>query len=722
MKKKLMTFLCCAMLMICGGGILLLSTGCGNRDYDLSKITFDDAIVDYNGSAQFTSLKGELPKGLEVSYKYYTDEAYEFEAVNTIDAGVYYVQASFVAGKGYNTPQPMTAKFTINKIDYTDVQFNVTASNAEFENPVAAKKNSDGSYYFEANNNVYEKIAVANNKNANSSIKFFLDEELTTEAPAALRNFGQKVYVQATLLDKNHNDYVETFVIVMERKTVEIRNFQDLQMMYKHVHGQEALDMNARNNIRYMLMNDIDCKDEQGQPSLWMSIGGVYGDEYFCSEFDGNGYTISNLKYTIESIEKIDSELANDGVHVSFFGNAYGADIHDVNFSDINITVNAGDYARVDHELWGAQNPLYASVVVGRMEQSPENGQISRLENITVKNCNIKVDAFKMFVGGIVATDQIASETAVRKNLNVENCNIYAISTEYMDSMVVGGICAAQRREGNGTFVYSDCSVKNTKIGFDYESWNKATGIDKNKYVSVWIEPTVGGFLGSVGTKSTFENCQLENYLIATNKKTGFYGSLSTTVEFDNCTHEQKDANWNEFTGVYGKNGKVDETELNWKSATYTPSTSTRTTLVETNKTQYYVGEKIAMHITVSQEEIPDYYVQNTPEDIALHGKWWMAIYKKGDKERNQDSYLCYSYLFNFEVREDLAESYYTGKNLLGKTYFFPLEESGMVWCNPYTGAPESLDEGEYELVLINGYASANVYNFEMSCDFSVVA
>jgi len=69
-----------------------------------------------------------------------------------------------------------------------------------------------------------------------------------------------------------------------------------------------------------------------------------------------------------------------------------------------------------------------------------------------------------------------------------------------------------------------------------------------------------------------------------------------------------------------------------------------------------------------------------------------------------------------------LAESYYTGKNLLGKTYFFPLEESGMVWCNPYTGAPESLDEGEYELVLINGYASANVYNFEMSCDFSVVA
>ncbi len=716
MKNKLMTFLCCAMLVICGGGILALSAGCGPKDYDLSAVTFEDMTVDYNGQARFISLNGELPEGLDVSYKYYTDNTYQTEAANTVDVGVYYVVASFAPAKGFNTPQPMTATLTINPVNFMEVELTVSASNASFENPVLAKKNVDGSWYFEANNNVYDKITITNNQNAAQTVRFYLDKQHTTEAPAALLNYGQKVFVVTTLSDKNHNSLELSFEICIERKTVEISTFEDLTKMYDDVHGQNALSQTARQNIRYMLMNDINCADEQGNARLWKSIGSVYGNGlFFCSEFDGNGHTISNLKYTAESVDK-DSTYANDGLFVSFFGNAYDCDIHDVTFENINIQVNKDDFERVDHELWGAQNPVYAAVVVGRLEsaQVDSTKPATFVRDIVVKNCSIKVDAFKQYVGGIIAKDQVSdNEISVRENLNVINCEIFGISTEYMDSMWVGGISGVCDQSAG--YLYKNCTVSNVKIGFDYDSYAAATTMqEKNQYVSLVNEAIAGGFVGTIGTKTKFENCTLDNYLIATTRKTGYYSGLSSKVEFENCFHIQSDPNWNGHVGVYNRTQQIDETDLNWADATYVkPTPQPPKSSLSTSKNEYVVGEKIVVFVTAES----DYVVTN--ENMEEAGKWWVALFRKGSFETNQDSYLAYSYLLNFD-QDGLDESFYTHKNLQGKKSFFLVQEAGMYWNgNP---APAELEEGEYELVLFNGYASPGVYNVELRANFAVVA
>ena len=45
-------------------------------------------------------------------------------------------------------------------------------------------------------------------------------------------------------------------------------------------------------------------------------------------------------------------------------------------------------------------------------------------------------------------------------------------------------------------------SVKNLKIGFDYESYEAATTkAEKNKYISLVNEAIVGGFVGTIGTQ-----------------------------------------------------------------------------------------------------------------------------------------------------------------------------------------------------------------------------
>ncbi len=167
------------------------------------------------------------------------------------------------------------------------------------------------------------------------------------------------------------------------------------------------------------------------------------------------------MKYNINSVDK-DVAGSENGLFISFFGNASDCYIHNVTFSNISIEVKAGDFERVDHETWGAQNPLYAAVVVGRLESAmvDSNKPSTFIHDITVKNCDIRVDAFKMYVGAIIAKDQVTdSVTSTRDNLHVENCNIYAISTEYMDSMWVGGISGVTDQSTG--YLYTNCSVKN---------------------------------------------------------------------------------------------------------------------------------------------------------------------------------------------------------------------------------------------------------------------
>ncbi|MBE7082741.1 MAG: hypothetical protein E7378_03610 [Clostridiales bacterium] len=113
MAKKVLAFLF----------VLSLSTlivGCsskGKKDYDMSQVTFNDVVVEYDGNAHYIQISGELPQGVSVTYS----GNYQTEV------GTYVVTASFSGNyEKYNEIVDMTATLTITKkqIPTSSIVFN----------------------------------------------------------------------------------------------------------------------------------------------------------------------------------------------------------------------------------------------------------------------------------------------------------------------------------------------------------------------------------------------------------------------------------------------------------------------------------------------------------------------------------------------------------------------------------------------------------------------
>ena len=193
-----------------------------------------------------------------------------------------------------------------------------------------------------------------------------------------------------------------------QKVAIEISSFDDLLSM------ADKFD-SIKDNEYFLLTTDIDCDGQS-----WESVGSL-NNPYSC-EFDGNGYTISNLV------------LATEDSKASFWGVAKDSYIHDVTFS--NITISVEDYSE-------------EGLNVGLIAQGYNELQ---LENITLINSNITINTnnLKNF-GGIIAEDH---STGLRKNLTVKDSS-FNIST-MAGSNNIGLITGYSTN-----LVIEDCKIEN---------------------------------------------------------------------------------------------------------------------------------------------------------------------------------------------------------------------------------------------------------------------
>lgn len=193
-----------------------------------------------------------------------------------------------------------------------------------------------------------------------------------------------------------------------QKVAIEISSFDDLLSM------ADRFD-SIKDNEYFLLTTDIDC-DWQS----WAAVGSL--DNPFSCEFDGNGYTISNLV------------LATEDSRASFWGVAKDSYIHDVTFS--NITISVEDYSE-------------EGLNVGLIAQGYNELQ---LEDITLTNSNITINAnnLKNF-GGIIAEDH---SIGLKKNLTVKDSS-FNIST-MTGSNNIGLITGYSTN-----LVIEDCNIEN---------------------------------------------------------------------------------------------------------------------------------------------------------------------------------------------------------------------------------------------------------------------
>lgn len=470
--------------------------------YNMQGIVLENKTVTYNGEAHTLAINGTLPQGVTVAYEYYSGETKVTEAKN---AGVYTVKAKF---SGTTPIDDLTATLTINKaaptVVFGSTHYKDGAAVKKLETPLVYQKDADNSYYFEYDGVEYVLGVVSSNVELDEdAIEYYTalnadntPDEATITLDNSLLNAGDSLYV-AVNVEESDNYVAKQFVakITMQCKTVRISSFDDLKKVYSDT---KEMTRNYRLNVKYVLENDIDCNN-----AVWKTPGSIWGasGNPFCSEFDGNGYTVSNFQLTNESVaETIDDQ---NGLHIGFFGYVTDAYIHDVTFDNVNANITTEGYTRNPASGGNCVNPIVFGVAVARMECDGSNGSESNLKNIKVSNADIKIAGYKAYVGIIIGWDHAKSEGILRDNLSVENVTINAIATTNdKDKVSVGGIVG--ETQGDDQIKYTDCSVKNLVMTSKDPDGNSTFSFGQNYF---------GALIGRVGgTSITFENCDVVNY------------------------------------------------------------------------------------------------------------------------------------------------------------------------------------------------------------------
>lgn len=570
MKKHFMYYV--SAFVLCMFSCVLL-TACGKTDYDMSGVSLQDATYTYDGNSHVLEVTGDLPTGVTAEYKYYVDETHETEATSTVDTGKYYVVVSFTGDAKHNPIEDMSAVMTINKADYPSLDVTIKATYKDDQNQdasVVARDNGDGTLYLESINKEYTISVNSATQDGNITTEFYnrlnadgTVDETSKSLTNTLTNYGDKVYIKVTVSDDNHNPISVVKTVNIERKTVEIRTYEDLVNMNRDVFSKS---MDERINLRYILLNDIDC---DGQ--VWKTIGVCFAKDYFVSEFNGNGHTISNFKLTEESvnytldvngeIKTVTPNTADQCVHLGFFGYVASAEIHDVTFDNVNVKFDMRALMLSDDN----SRYTYYGTVFARAEFDPNfaagsTSSCTSVYNVTVQNSNIDIKAAKAYIGGIIGIEHNKNtneSTFLRKNLKVEDVNMnvalchwskkFLNSSASYDRLSIGGI-VGETQKGD-VVVYEDCKVINLNVvgkGYYDVLYNESTGAFINTVSAMngggygTNKPlTLGGILGwnREGAKEiTFKNCEVTNLTAALYVKGEAYA---------------------QFSGLYGKNSVV---------------------------------------------------------------------------------------------------------------------------------------------------------------------
>ncbi|MBQ7373108.1 MAG: DUF4838 domain-containing protein, partial [Clostridia bacterium] len=196
------------------------------------------------------------------------------------------------------------------KIDATLAEIESNIESATIEDKFFAELQSDGTYLVTLENgNIKAGTTYTLTGTTASSITASVDGELNVSLTSSA-SVGEANSVMVS-----SSDYTVTFTNVIAVTKI-LRTAEDINVL----NGAKA---GAGNYITgyYLLGNDIDCADA-------LYEAGSYSTGFFRAVFDGNGYTISNIK------------VGSCGI----FGALYGATIKDVNFENVSIVSTANNF------------------------------------------------------------------------------------------------------------------------------------------------------------------------------------------------------------------------------------------------------------------------------------------------------------------------------------------------------------------------------------------
>lgn len=193
-----------------------------------------------------------------------------------------------------------------------------------------------------------------------------------------------------------------------QTKVYQIYDYYDLNQLSENIKSAE--------NVVVELKNDIDCNYH------FVNMIGDYNNP-FSGEFNGNGFTISNIYFDSQSALK-----ANNNTLSGMFGIVENANIHNITFENCMFDLQGNN------------------IVAGLICKS--NGGTS-IENISICNGSYNIIGENITFGGIVAEDLITS-TDKRINLAFEG---NMITIESNGGSLFFGTCF-----GKGNYNYGEIS------------------------------------------------------------------------------------------------------------------------------------------------------------------------------------------------------------------------------------------------------------------------
>lgn len=290
------------------------------------------------------------------------------------------------------------------------------------------------------------------------------------------------------------------FLVPVEQKT-------EVPEGYIGIYTAEDLD-NVRNDLdaNYILMNDIDLSEYEN----WIPIGDHYSS--FSGIFDGNGFEINNLYFSISSsVEDTYSET-----YLGLFGAIKNATVENLELINVKCSTDMKNECRVvAGTLCGVStsstiNNCSTSTNSGfSLDHSSSNiligGIVGELDGGKIQNCSVNSKTILNGKLGILCIGGIAGCISEKGNITNNVVNNHTTSEVYDGSLRMGGVIG---EINNGSYIFSDISAKLELTGGEYIGGIvgriDGSSNDENKFNNCLVDGSItgqncGGIIGIVG-------------------------------------------------------------------------------------------------------------------------------------------------------------------------------------------------------------------------------
>jgi hypothetical protein len=297
--------------------------------YDMSNITFNGLIADYNNEVYSLAIDGTLPNGVTVSYL----------NNDKVIAGDYVVVAEFNGDyANYNVIEDLSAHLVINKIVYdfsnlvygnTTVTYNATPQKIIAENiPVGLDGIVVGSYYYGERTNIGESVL---------NVQFVSDSPNYIVNPADVEKTAKITIVPAEITVESdlryYSDYLDVSFVNLTADHYTILGIQ----------GDDAVDVDF--SARFADTEAV------GEATVLMTITGISNMNYILSADSYEVEIPAAIIYPImiyipEEVHFFDGEAKLPQISTTIAGRdvAKTTTIRDSEDNVINEAIDAGEY------------------------------------------------------------------------------------------------------------------------------------------------------------------------------------------------------------------------------------------------------------------------------------------------------------------------------------------------------------------------------------------